>query len=332
MQRKVNAEKGWIRMKRKTKLGILIIPLVLLSVFVIFYLSFPGATFSLLLKVERALAGFEQRSVAIEGMSIEYLEGGQGPVLLLLHGFGANKDNWTRVGRHLSPHFRVIAPDLPGFGESTRSPDLDYRYPSQVQRLKAFVRALDIKSFHIGGNSMGGYIAGKYAAMYPADVISLWLIAPGGVASAEPSEMARMLIAGEENPLIAQDVKGYEQLLDFVFVKRPFIPRAIKQFLVAEAVRNRPLNQKIFEQIHSDNNGAALEKLLQGLQMPTLILWGDRDRVLHVSGAEILESIMPNARVVILENVGHVPMVEKPELSAAAFIHFQEFVQTGEPG
>jgi abhydrolase domain-containing protein 6 len=319
-------------MNRKTKLGILIIPLVLLSAFVIIYLAFPGVTFSLLLKVERGLAGFEQHSVVSEGLTIEYLEGGQGPVLLLLHGFGANKDNWTRIGRHLTPHFRVIAPDLPGFGESTHTSDIDYRYPAQVQRLKAFVSALDIKSFHIGGNSMGGNIAGRYTAMCPADVISLWLIAPGGVASAEPSEMARMLNAGEKNPLIAQDVKGYEQLLDFVFVKRPFIPRAIKQYLVAEAVTNRPLNQKIFEQIQSDNNGVSLEKLVQGLQTPTLILWGDRDRVLHVSGAKILESVIPDARVVILEGVGHVPMVEKPKPSADAFIYFQEFVQTGEPG
>ncbi|MCP3952871.1 MAG: alpha/beta hydrolase, partial [Desulfobacterales bacterium] len=107
---------------------------------------------------------------------IEYLEGGQGDTLLLLHGFGANKDNWTRIGKHLTPHFRVIAPDLPGFGESGKNPDGDYSISAQARFVKDFVQALGIKSFHIGGSSMGGNIAGAYASSNPETLKSLLLI------------------------------------------------------------------------------------------------------------------------------------------------------------
>jgi abhydrolase domain-containing protein 6 len=188
-------------MTKITKRVCVLVPLVILIGLIGIYFLFPGVMFDLLQKAERSAGGLEQRGIDVNGLHIEYLEGGKGDPLVLLHGFGANKDNWTRIGKHLTPYFRVIAPDLPGFGQSSADPDGDYTIGIQAERVKAFVRTLGIKSFHLGGNSMGGNIAGVYAARYPEDLKSLLLVSPAGVASAEPSEMFRLLKEGKSNPL-----------------------------------------------------------------------------------------------------------------------------------
>jgi abhydrolase domain-containing protein 6 len=307
--------------KNRKKIFVLV-PLVILLGLAGVYFLLPGAMFDLARKLERSAGNLEQRSIDVKGLRIEYLEGGKGDPLVLLHGFGANKDNWTRIGKYLTPHFRVIAPDLPGFGESSPDPGGDYSIRIQAERVKAFVGALGIKSFHLGGNSMGGNIAGAYASSYPEDIKSLLLIAPGGVASSEPSELNRRLKEGKPNPLIAESVGDYERLLDFIFVKRPFIPRPIKKVLIQEAIEHQPLNRKIFQQLRSSVDTPPLEVLLKGLPVPTFIVWGTQDRVLHVSGAKILASVVPKAKAELMDSVGHVPMIEKPEETARLYLSF----------
>jgi pimeloyl-ACP methyl ester carboxylesterase len=306
----------------KKKYIFLIAALTICLAVVVVYYIFPDVAFKLLLKAERSSAGLKQHSIKVEGLHIEYLEGGQGDVVLLLHGFGANKDNWTRISKHFTPHFRVIAPDLPGFGDSSRQPDLNYTIAAQAVRVHAFVRTLGLQSFHLGGSSMGGNIAGVYAAQHPENVISLWLVAPGGVASADPSEMERELNAGRPNPLVVESVEDYKRLIDFIFIKKPFIPGPMLNQLAKEAIRNSPLNQNIFKQIHEASNITGLESTLNGSLVTTLILWGANDRVLHVSGAKILESVMPKAQVAIMEGVGHLPMIEKPKETAEIYMSF----------
>jgi pimeloyl-ACP methyl ester carboxylesterase len=303
---------------------LIIVPFLILLGLAGVYFLFPGSVFNSLLKAERSAAGLKQHSIDVKGLHVEYLEGGKGDVLVLLHGFGANKDNWTRMARYLTPRFRVIAPDLTGFGESSPDPEDDYTISVQARRVNDFVRALGIKSFHLGGNSMGGNIAGIYASMYPKDLKSLLLISPGGVASCEPSEMYRRLKEGKQNPLIISSVEDYERLLDFVFVKRPFIPLSIKKFLVQEAIVHQVLNRRIFRQLRSSLDAQPLESLVKGLPIKTLIIWGDQDRVLHISGAKILESVMPNARIAVIDNAGHAPMIEKPQQTGLLYLSFLE--------
>ena len=306
---------------RKRHIFLIVVLVVFLAAVGVYYL-FPDVAFRLLLKAERSSAGLKQHRLVAEGLTIEYLEGGQGDVLLLLHGFGANKDNWTRISKHLTPHFRVIAPDLPGFGESSRPPGINYTIAAQAGRVQAFANALGLARFHLGGSSMGGYIAGVYAAQHPENVKSLWLVAPGGVISAEPSEMHRQLSAGNSNPLVVESVEEYQHLIDFIFVQKPFIPGPMLKILAKDAIQNRPLNQKIWMQIMETSKRAGLEDALNGSTVPTLVLWGDHDRVLHVSGAKILESAMPNAQVAIMADVGHLPMIEKPKESADIYKTF----------
>jgi pimeloyl-ACP methyl ester carboxylesterase len=166
---------------------------------------------------------------------------------------------------------------------------------------------------------MGGLIAGAYAARYRKDVKSLWLLAPAGVTWAKKSELAERIEKGD-NPLLLDKVEDFDDLMDFVFVRPPYIPGPLKRYLAERAVRNRDFNSKIAH--HLGEHPLALEPLLKGLPLPSLIVWGDKDRLLHFSGAAILESLMPKAKVVIMKNMGHVPMVESPKKTAADFLAF----------
>ena len=292
--------------------------------FVVIYFFMPGTMFGIFQKIERKIGGLEQKSVVVNGMNIQYLEGGKGDPLILIHGFGANKDNWTRIGKFLTLHFHVIAPDLQGFGESDQNPEGKYTIKDQALFLKQFLNKIGIKSFHLGGNSMGGNIAGQYAALYQGDLKSLFLIAPGGVVSSKPSELFQMIKNGEANPLIARNKEEYEKLLDFVFVNKPFIPSPIKGFLAKEAIKNQDRNNKIFQLIKNPDLNEPMESLLKNTNIKTFILWGAEDRVLDSSGAKILESIMKNSKAVVLKNIGHVPMIEIPEKTAKLYLDFHK--------
>ncbi len=296
---------------------------VLLVGLAVVYFLFPGVLLTLATQAERRAADFEQREVDIVGHRIAYLIGGEGDVLVLLHGFGADKDNWTRVAKYLTPHFHVIAPDLPGFGDSSREPKARYALDDQVDNVDAFVQALDLSAFHIGGNSMGGAIAGLYAARHPDMVKSVWLLAPGGVDTAEPSELDGLLGQGD-NPLLIHTAADFERLLDFVFVEIPAIPDPIVGYLTEQAIAQRRFNEKIIQDFIA--NPASLESEAQKIQAPTLITWGDQDRLLHVSGAAILDALIPDSHVVIMKNIGHIPMIERPYESAQQFLRLHGLV------
>ncbi len=304
---------------KKGLISLFAVVLVFISVLAIWLYMFPDHVLKTISNVERGTAGLALSSVEVNGLDIKYLTGGEGETLILIHGFGANKDNWTRVSKYLTPHFRVVAPDLVGFGESARPEGAGYTITEQMERVKAFADKLNLKSFHLGGSSMGGNISAAFAATYPDYIKSLWLIAPGGVYSAEPSEMYGLLKKGE-NPLIAKDRAGYNGVLDFVFYKKPYIPGPVVDAFAAEAVRNKPINDIVFSAIH--DKPLATDVVLTGCRIPALVVWGKNDRVLHFSGAEILGRNMKNAEVILMDETGHLPMIEKASLAAKDFLKF----------
>jgi abhydrolase domain-containing protein 6 len=281
--------------------------------------AFPAPILKLNMAWERWSAGLEERSIAVDTDSIVYLEGGAGDAVVLVHGFAGNKDHWTRFARFLQPHFRVIALDLPGFGQSTRDPAKRYDIPSQVERLHRFAATLGLKTFHLVGNSMGGQIAGTYAATFPGEVSSLGLFATAGIDSPREAEMARLLAAGR-NPLLVDSREDFDRMLDFIFVKEPVIPGPIRTYFAEQFIKNRAFNQKIWHDLR--NAKLPLETQLPKITSRTLVLWGDTDRVLDVSAVDVLRAAMPTAEVVILKDCGHVLMIERPKETAEHYLQF----------
>jgi pimeloyl-ACP methyl ester carboxylesterase len=294
-----------------------------LPVLVGLYFIAPAKFFSLAVGLERAIANLERKEIQAGGLRFVYLDsGGKGEPLVLVHGFGGDKDNWTRMARHLTPHYRVMIPDLPGYGESSSPPDADYRIADGVTRLHDFVAALGLRRAHFGGNSMGGHIVAAYAAQYPNEVGSLWLIANAGVLSAPQSELRARIARGEANVLAASTPEQYRALMGFVMSRPPPIPDRLLDVMAAKAVAVSALRARQFAQIVDPP--VAVEGVIQGLPIPVHILWGDQDRLLHVGAVEILRGLLPQSSSTILPGIGHVPMIEAPEESARDYLAFRE--------
>lgn len=301
--------------------GVLVFAIIcVVAVFGFIYLAPQKAT-SLALDIERARSGLERKEVRIsDTISYVYLEGGKGEPLILLHGFGANKDNFTRVARFLTPHYRVIIPDHIGFGESSHPGDADYGALTQAVRIRTLAQALGISKAHIGGSSMGGHISMMYAFIYPDEVRSLWLLNPGGIWSAPPSELRDVIATTNKNPLMARNEDEFADIFAFVMADPPFIPRPMLNVMARERIANYELERRIFEQLSSDS----AEKYIADLPTPTLIVFGDRDRAINPATADILHKLMPNSETILMKGIGHLPMIEQPRRSAKDYLKFRE--------
>ncbi len=294
--------------------------ILLLSIFtVIFIIAVPGTAYRGIITLERSMSGLEKKSITIDDHTIVYLEGGEGEVILLVHGFNGEKDNWTRFARPLTKKYRVIATDDPGFGESTFRKESSYSIKNQVERFAKFTAALKLKKFHMAGNSMGGAISGNFALRYPERLLSLALINAAGIKNAEKSEFLRASEKGI-NLLVVKKPADYKSIMNFVFINPPFLPAPIIRYLGEVNLKRTPQNELIFEQIRNDIK--SLEMHLHKIKTPTLVLWGDRDRVLHVSGADIFHKNLENSKLVIMKDCGHVPMIERPGEAANHYLNF----------
>jgi pimeloyl-ACP methyl ester carboxylesterase len=301
----------------KVVLGLIII--CILAGIGFLYLAPEKAT-KLAIDMERKRSGLTLKEITLPGeLHYVYLEGGQGEPLVLLHGFGGDKDNFTRVARFLTPHYRVIVPDHIGFGESSHPQDADYSAGVQAARIRTLAKALGITKLHIGGNSMGGHISMMYAALFPDEVNSLWLLDPGGVWSAPSSGLREIIVKTGENPLLARSEDEFAKIFAFVMADPPFIPRPMLNVMARERIHNYELEKRIFKEITADS----AEKYVTGLKTPTLIVFGDKDRVINPATAEVLHKLMPRSEVIIMKGLGHLPMIEQPRKSAEDYLKFR---------
>ncbi len=285
---------------------------------------FPEETAKLGMNAARSGSGLSYKTIVIGDETWHYLEGGRNDaeVVLLLHGFGGDKDNWTRFSKSLTGSYRVIAPDLPGFGESAKHPDWDYSLPPQRSRVNGFVQALGLEQFHVLGHSMGGHLAALYTHKYPGQVLSMALFNNAGINAPDESDMQRALAKGE-NPLVVDSLEDFDRLLAFVSYKKPFVPWPVKGVLAQKAMDHAEFNQFIFESYISDRS-SGLEPILTDIENPVLILWGEFDRILNVSSVNVMRPLLPQAEVVIMKDTGHVPMLERPAETAALYLGFVE--------
>lgn len=294
---------------------------LLVAALAVYVYLFPDNAARHTLEAWRHQAGLVRKEISLpDGLTVAYLEGGTGEPLVLLHGFGADKDAFTPVAQFLTPHYRVLSLDVIGFGESSRPANANYAPPAQAERLRAWLEAMGLGRIHLGGSSMGGQIALTYAARHSNDVASLWLISPAGVWSAPKSELLTRLAEGERNLLLVQSEAEFAELFAFVMSKPPYIPSPVMRALARVRIRNFELERQIFAQIVS----YGVEQDAQGLAMPALIVWGDRDRALSVECADILHRRMPRSKVKVMPGIGHLPMIENPKEVAEDYLRFRK--------
>jgi len=304
-------------MKKFIKYGMIVIVVVAILL-AAFYILFPKTAFELAIDAQRRSADLVRKEVQVDDHRIVYLEGGTGETIVLLHGFGGYKDQWTAFAKYLKGYHLVI-PDLPGFGESSQVPTDNYGVESQVGRIDRFAEVLKLDKFHMAGNSLGGSYAATYGAKHPGRVLTLALLDTSGAPSPNKSDFLVQLEKGN-NLLLAGNTEDVEKLLALVYAKRPPIPPAFMKILIAEWIAHRSFNNKIWNDSHPLQ--FSLAPVLPRIQAPVLILWGDQDKVTDVGGVAFLEKNLKNYRTVIMKDTGHAPMIERPEETAKAYRGF----------
>ena len=279
-----------------------------------------NSMFDCSMALERRLSKLDLKTLQAGDLTFSYLERtGPGETIVLLHGFSADKDNWGRFIRHLPKEYRVIAIDLPGHGSTTRDTQTTYTIDFLCRGFADAVQTLHLERFHLAGNSMGGYVSALYSFHYPDKVLTLCLIDPAGATSPQPSDLQIALEKGE-NPLVPATRDDFHTLMRYVFHDRPFIPWPITRVLADRYIERSAFNGKMWQDIH--DHWEDITRYLGGLKMPVLLIWGDKDRILHVSSVSVYQRHIPHVQTVILEDCGHAPMLELPKVTADKYIAF----------
>lgn len=275
--------------------------------------------------LQRRNAGLEEKHVNAGGLDIAYADGGTGDPIVFVHGFSGDRTNWYPMAKYLVGEHRVIALDLPPFGDSAHPPAPSCTVDGHVEHLHAFVEALGLERFHLVGNSMGGHTAALYAARHADRVKTLALVDAAGVTMPVKSEGMRLLESGT-NGFVVHSEEDVDRMMHLLFVDQPPLPPPLRRYMAQkESARSADI-QRWFTEYTSHN--VPMEPLLPSITMPTLVLWGEQDRVLDVSMVGAWRRGLPDATAVVMRAAGHVPMMERPDEAAA---HYRRFLAAHAP-
>lgn len=268
----------------------------------------------------RWLAGAELRQVATPSGELAVLEAGDGPTLVLLHGFTGSKENWLALIGRLAQHHHVLAPDLPGWGASAREAGADYGYAAQADRIAAWIAMLDGRPVDLVGHSMGGGIAAVFAARHPELVSRLVLMDAGGALFRE-NDFGLAVLRGE-NPFGVSDRESLDRYLGTVFVQPPLVPWPADRALIARRIADAGFEDAVLDRIGRGPDAFLPSSEAARIRQPTLLLWCRGDQVIDASAADVYRAAIPQSQTVLLDGCNHMPMMEQPEATVLALEEF----------
>ena len=253
------------------------------------------------------------RTVQVGNRQIHLAELGAGPAVLMLHGGGpgaSGLSNYARNIEALARHFRVLVPDLPGYGRSSKGVNADDPFADQATTMLGLLDALDIPRAHVVGNSLGGACALRMALQQPSRVGRLVLMGPGGVGisqNAPTAGLKRLLgyYAGEGPTLdklrafICEDLV-YDGSAITEAVLRERFESSIDPEVVANPPLRAPKDLEAFKRLDF-----LLDPRLPQLANPTLVLWGTEDRVNPPAGGPALQAKLPACDLYLFSKTGH---------------------------
>ncbi len=275
--------------------------------------------------LEANLSGFEQRSVDIGELSLSYYRNdNQGkPAVVMLHGYSANKDAWIRFARHISDDYDIIIPDMAGHGDTGFNPSWNYGGRAQAGRIAKMLTQLDIEGAHLVGNSMGGFISAHFAIAYPQRTLSVAMFDPAGVSSPQPSKMQQLLSQGR-NVFIVNNREEFDEFFAMTMAQAPWFPDIILDAVAEQYVQRQSELKQIFADFHGKE---MLDAELHKIQAPALLLWGEKDQLIHVSSVDVWRNGVSALTTHVWPNVGHMPMMEIPAQSAQRYADFLNTVK-----
>jgi 2-hydroxy-6-oxonona-2,4-dienedioate hydrolase len=263
-----------------------------------------------------------QRITYVNGYGIRYLDYDNIPhktndnenFLILLHGIGASAERWMLVAPALSKHFRVIVPDIIGFGYSDK-PTVEYTIDFFMDFLGGFLENLRIHNPNIIGSSLGGYLAAEFAIRFNARVKKLILAAPAGIMRSSTNVLDQYIMAAL--------YPTYENALR-AFMDMAFDPSVVTEKTVRDFVnRMRLPNAKyaFMSTLLGMRDGPKLSDRLSKILAPTLLIWGDKDSMIPLQYSTEYTKI-PGSSLIVMNDCGHTPYVENPVVFNQAILKF----------
>jgi len=244
------------------------------------------------------------------------------PTLVLVHGYTGNKENWYRLARAFDHRYRLVIPDLPGWGQSERKPGADYGYVAQSARLADFLKLPEVsggKPVTLVGHSMGGGIVALTAARFPGLVGRVALLDASGVRF-DDNRFGEDVLDGK-NPFAVTDEASLQRYLHIVFgdpAAIPYLPWPVDGIYIDQRKRDGAFEQSVLNRI-----GRGDEAFLPGVEaakidQPALLLWCADDQVIDPSAMALYGERIHQASRVLLDGCGHMVQMERPGEVAGA--------------
>jgi len=268
----------------------------------------------------------------LHGRRISYLTAGEGPVLLAVHGIASDSQAWRAALPLLARRVTVIAPDLPGHGASAKAPG-DYSLGSLASSLRDFLVKLGHERATLVGHSLGGGVAMQFAYMFPERTERLVLVSSGGLgrslnpllraATLPGSELA---IAATIAPITALGRAGAAALQRVGLRFTPDLGEVGRGFATLADREGRAAFLDTLRSVvnFSGQRVDASDRLYLASEMPTLLLWGERDPIIPVRHGHRAQERMPGSRLVTFADSGHFPQIDDPHRFAATVLEFLE--------
>jgi pimeloyl-ACP methyl ester carboxylesterase len=257
-----------------------------------------------------------------DGKQIEYLkvERGNRPKLVFLPGFSDTKENFFDPAQILVKDFDLLVPDLPGFGKSFKDPHAYYNMENYGRWICELIQEVGWTDFHLVGNSLGGATAFYVALMMPKRVKTLTVVDPAGIVLPEFSNSLYHEFVDGRNIFSIHTHEQFKYFLQRVFFKPPLIPPFVWEHIYLEFAKNADWNHKVLNDLLEGVTDmadprmleVALNRRLQEIKIPTLVVWGDEDSLFPAEMGQFVKEQMPHARLYIMPDVGHSPQVEAP--------------------
>ena len=268
----------------------------------------------------------------LHGRRISYLTAGEGPVLLLIHGIASDSRAWRAVLPLLARRARIIAPDLPGHGASAKAPG-DYSLGSLASSLRDLLVKLGHERATLVGHSLGGGVAMQFAYMFAERTERLVLVSSGGLgrslnpllrAAALPG--SELVIAATIGPITALGRVGVAAVQRLGLRFTPDLGEVGRGFAT---LADRDGRAAFLDTLRSVVNFSgqrvdASDRLYLAAEMPTLLLWGERDPIIPIGHGHRAQERMPGSRLVTFADSGHFPQIDDPHRFAAAVLEFLE--------
>ena len=285
----------------------------------------------------------EKRVVEIHGHRVVYRIGGENPrakrpVLLLVHGMAGSSATWREVMPALSQRYMVVAPDLPGHGESDK-PRQDYSLGAHANSLRDLLVAIGVERATLVGQSLGGGVAMQLAYQHPRHCERLVLVSSGGLGQEVSWILRALSLPGVEYvmpvlfPSFVRDAgSAISRGLRRFGVRAPRLEEEWRSYVSLIDSETREAFIRTLRSVVNVGGQAvsANDRLYLTSRLPTLIVWGERDGIIPVAHAHEAHRAMPASQLVIFEESGHFPHVEEPTRFLEALTEFLESTEAAE--